>query len=66
MNTSEIRTYLGETGTIASDGFMGLRIGERYIGVTHKKGRVLVSLVGSRPGSGVLLRAEDWKKWFNE
>jgi hypothetical protein len=65
MNTpTETRTYVGKAGTSAYDGFMGLRIGERYSGVTHKKGRVLVSLVGSRPGSGVLLRAEDWGKWF--
>lgn len=63
---TETRTYVGQTGTTAFDGFMGLRIGQRYTGVAQEDGSVLVSGVGTPAGSGVTVSAEEWRLWFKQ
>jgi hypothetical protein len=62
--TTETRTYLGETGTQAFDGFKGLRLDIRYIGVVQDDGTVLVAVVGAPMGMGVMVRSEEYAKWF--
>lgn len=64
--STETRTYLGETGTQAFDGFMGLRIGQRYAGVVQEDGTVLVAVVGAAMGVGVTVSSEQWGKWFKK
>lgn len=61
---TETRTYTGLTGTVAFDGYAGLRIGQRYTGVPQEDGSILVSGVGTPAGSGVPLTAEQWRLWF--
>jgi hypothetical protein len=62
--TTETRTYDGLTGTQAFDGFMGLRIHQRYTGVPQDDSTVLVALVGAPMGTGVTVSSEEWDKWF--
>jgi hypothetical protein len=61
-HATETRTYLGLTGTQASDDFMGLRIDRR--GADH--GTVLVALVSAPMGVGVTVSSEEWGKWFRQ
>jgi hypothetical protein len=71
---TENRTYVGETGTQAFDGYAGLRIEKLYTGTISNDGTVLVSAVppaeaGSRAApvtasSPVTLKLEEWQKWF--
>ncbi len=61
---TETRTYVGETGTQAFDGYAGLRIGQRYTGTDESDGTVRVSAVGAAVGSGVTLKKEEWDRWF--
>jgi hypothetical protein len=49
---TETRTYVGQSGTQAFDGFMGLRIDTRYTGVVQDDGTVLVAVVGAPMGAG--------------
>ena len=42
--TTETRTYQGQAGTHAFNGFRSLRIGQRYTGVGQDDGRVPVAL----------------------
>jgi hypothetical protein len=49
--TTETRTYVGQSGTHAFDGFMGLRIDTRYTGVVQDDGTVLVAVVGAPVGT---------------
>jgi hypothetical protein len=49
----ETRTYVGQTGTAAFDGFIDLRLGQRYTGVAQEDGWVLMSALGAQVGSGV-------------
>lgn len=63
---NEPRTYVGQTGTQAFDGYAGLRTDGRYIGVLQDNGAVLVSAVGAPVGSGVQLSREQWDKWFKK
>ena len=61
--TTDTRTYQGETGTTAFDGYMGLRRGQRYTGVGQGDGTVRVSAVGAR---GVSVTAVEWEQWFRK
>jgi hypothetical protein len=63
---TETRTYVGETGTQAFDGFKGLRLDTRYTGVVQDDGTVLVALVGAPMGAGVTVSSEEWAKWFRK
>jgi hypothetical protein len=66
MSTTETRTYDGLSGTQAFDGYAGLRIGERYMGVPQEDGTVLVAPVGAPMGGGVKVSSEEWAKWFKK
>lgn len=64
---TQTRTYVGESGTAAFDGYAGLRIGQRYVGTAQEGGTVIVSLAPGEParhGSDVTLKAVEWEKWF--
>lgn len=60
----ETRTYVGQTGTTAFDGYKGLRRDQRYTGTVLDDGRVRVAAVGALPGSGVHVSAAEWERWF--
>lgn len=64
--TTETRTYVGQTGTTAFDGFMGLRMGQRYTGVEQQDGRVLVLSMATPMSGGVMVTGEQWAKWFGK
>jgi hypothetical protein len=55
--TTETRTYVGQTGTQAFDGFMGLRIDTRYMGAVQKDGVVV--------GAGVAVSSKKWFRKYN-
>jgi hypothetical protein len=65
-SSTETRTYVGQTGTHAFDGYAGLRIGQRYTGVPQEDGSVLVSGVGVLTGRGVQVSADEWRLWFEK
>lgn len=60
--TTETKTYVGETGSQAYDGYAGLIIGTRYTG-TEQEGRVAITLPSGRATS---VSAEQWKRWFKK
>jgi hypothetical protein len=66
ISTTETRTYEGLTGTQASDGYAGLRIGQRYTGVPQEDGTVLAAPVGAPMGGGVKVSEEEWGTWFKK
>jgi hypothetical protein len=65
-DSTETRAYTCITGTQTFNGFKGLRVDQRYIGVPQKDGQVLVVAVGAQVGTGVRLNSEEWEKWFKK
>lgn len=65
-STIETKTYTGQTGTSAFDGYKGLRIGQRYVGTPQEDGDIWVSAVGAPIGSAVVVTAEQWRLWFEK
>jgi hypothetical protein len=62
---SEVKTYIGQTGTQAFDGFKGLRVNQRYTGVAQEE-NILVSPVGAPVGKGILVTTLEWQTWFKK
>lgn len=66
MTTTEIRIYVGKTGTHAFDGFKGLRIGQRYTNLPQEDGRMLTAPIGAPAGTGVEVSSSEWHDWFEK
>lgn len=62
----ETRTFVGETGTQAFDGWAGLRIGQAYTFEVTSQGNGDVDLTFEYLGRerDMTLTAEQWAKWF--
>jgi hypothetical protein len=66
---TETRTFVGETGTAASDGLAGFRIGQRYE-LTYApwaENAAFVAIVlpqGSASAGPLLLSVVQFEKWF--
>lgn len=65
---TETRTYIGETGTQAFDGWAGFRVGQTYqLRVEHRDGgRVAIALDHGSPGAVKEMSSEEFEKWFRE
>jgi hypothetical protein len=64
--TTETRTYIGESGTAAFDGYAGFRIGKNYTATTQEDGTVRVTAQDALPGNGITLKKEEWARWFRK
>lgn len=58
----EAKTYVGETGSQAYDGYAGLVIGTRYT-ATEQEGQLHIVLPNGRATS---VTPEQWQKWFKK
>jgi hypothetical protein len=65
----ERRTFVGETGTIVTDGWAGLRLGQPYELHVTRYDDDTVSIVLEyhahvTPGAGLVVTVEQFEKWF--
>lgn len=62
------RTYVGETGTQAFDGWAGFRIGQSYdLTITrHENGDVDITLDHEGRERDLTLTADQWERWFKK
>ena len=68
---TETRTFIGETGTQAFDGWAGFRVGQTYqLQVEHRGDTVAIILnhhAHVSPGAGPLVvTSEQFEKWFKK
>ncbi|MGI4864611.1 MAG: hypothetical protein ACRYFZ_11875 [Janthinobacterium lividum] len=67
---TETRTFIGESGTQAFDGWAGFRIGQEYeLHVERSDGDVFLMLAyheHATPGAGLVMSEEQFEKWFRK
>jgi hypothetical protein len=69
--TTETRTFIGESGTAAYDGYAGFRVGQAYqLRIEQRDdGTVAVALEHAHcaPGVGpMVVKSEQFEKWFSK
>ncbi|MGI4834617.1 MAG: hypothetical protein ACRYFK_14270 [Janthinobacterium lividum] len=67
--TTETRTYVGQTGTQAFDGFAGFRLGQVYeLRYERRGGQVAVALVHPHGVEGLelLVSEGEFERWFRK
>lgn len=66
MPATESRTYIGQPGTIARDGWAGFAVGRRYtLRLLCADGQVCILYAQEAPEAGPLVvTSEQYEKWF--